>query len=94
MSIAELGSIGEFVSGLAVLVTLIYLAIQIRNRIANLIHQYRQGLLTDEYYDAGIRGTIAFWMKIWEGAGVRVGISATLREVHQEASRLQEEATP
>ena len=30
MSIQELGSIGEFVSSLAVLITLLYLAVQIR----------------------------------------------------------------
>jgi len=163
VSITELGSIGEFVSGLAVLITLIYLAVQVRqtrkvvmaqayhsrsealqdlsmrvaeseslsqiqaklwnhgwpddtsafhelsetqqeqyrayatahmHRMSNLIHQYHQGLLTEEYYDRGIRGTIVMWTKVWEGADVRIATTATLREVHREALRLKEDSTP
>ena len=158
MSISELGSIGEFISGLAVLITLIYLAIQVRqtrkvvmaqayhsrsealqelsmrvaeseslsriqgklhgsgwpqdttcfaelseteqaqyraylsahvHRMSNLTHQYREGLLTDAYYETGILGTIVTWMRMWEGAQLRLPIPVALREVHQEALALE-----
>lgn len=163
MSISELGSIGEFISGVAVLVTLIYLAVQVRqtrkivmaqayhsrsealqdlsmrvaeseslshiqaklqgsgwpqdmtgfaelsdteqaqyraylgahlHRMTNLVHQYREGLLTEEYYEAGIRGTIVTWMGMWEGAQLSLPIPVALREVHQEALRLKQQTTP
>ncbi len=163
MSISELGSIGEFISGLAVLITLIYLAVQVRqtrkvvmaqayhsrsealqdlsmrvaeseslshiqtklrssgwpqdtsgfaelsdteqgqyraylgahvHRMTNLIHQYREGLLSEEYYEEGILGTVVMWMGMWEGAQLSLLIPVALREVHQEALRLKQQTAP
>ena len=41
ISIQDLGSIGEFVSSIAVLITLVYLAIQIRLNTRQLEHHFK-----------------------------------------------------
>ena len=158
MSVIELGALGEFVAAIGVLVTLIYLAVQIRqtkkvvmaqafqhrsealqdismrlaeseslsaisarlraqgwpaneeayqqlpeseqeqyrnfltahlHRMTNLIHQYDEGLLTEKYYQEGIRGTIVMWHTMWQAADVRVVMPEVIGRVYQEALALE-----
>lgn len=44
MTLSELGSIGEFVSGIAVVITLIHLSVQIRQNSATTRADIRQSL--------------------------------------------------
>ena len=48
MSIQDLGSIGEFISSIAVIVSLVYLAIQVRHNTAQL-HENEKALRRNEY---------------------------------------------
>ena len=56
MSISELGSLGEFISSIAVLVTLIYLALQIRQNTKATRASVRQGVTnqSSEYISMGL----------------------------------------
>jgi len=154
MSLGELGALGEFVGAVGVMITLIYVAVQIRqtrkivmaqafqqrsdalqdlsmrmaeseslsaisaklrssgwprdgrafeelsdrekeqyrayltahlHRVTNLIHQYDEGLLTTEYYEGGIRGTIVMWVTMWKAAQIRIRLSGAIDRVYRDA---------
>ena len=57
MSLADLGNIGEFVGSIAVLVTLIYLAIQIRQNTAATKIQIRQAIADSQSANINLRAT-------------------------------------
>ncbi len=63
MNILELGAIGELVGGVAVLVTLIYLAVQIRHAREQLKYQVETDLHT-RLYDA--------WAPVYEGRNAEI----------------------
>ena len=60
MTLNDLGSIGEFVSAIAVLITLIYLAVQIRQNSATTRALIRQSLADSQIGYIGQRGTDPF----------------------------------
>ena len=60
MTLSELGSVGEFVSALAVLATLVYLAIQIRQSSATTRAQIRQSLADSQIQHLNLRATDPF----------------------------------
>ena len=60
MTLSELGSVGEFVGAIAVLVTLVYLAIQIRQAMAATRAQVRQSLADSQLQYVSLRATDPF----------------------------------
>ncbi|MBW2726155.1 MAG: hypothetical protein JRE71_17395 [Deltaproteobacteria bacterium] len=60
MTISELGSIGEFVSAVAVVITLIYLSVQIRQNSATTRAHIRQSLADSQVIYIGTRATDPF----------------------------------
>ena len=62
MTISELGSLGEFVSSIAVIVTLIYLATQLRQNTKAIRAASTQAL------DQSITGNIALWASTQDNA--------------------------
>ena len=72
MSISELGSLGELVSSIVVLITLIYLAVQVRhskNIAMGHSYQYSRGLIGEEQMlQAAERVKMAdgFWVHMTE----------------------------
>jgi hypothetical protein len=59
MILADLGNIGEFVASIGVLVTLIYLAIQIRQNTATTQVQIRQAIADSQFANINSRATDA-----------------------------------
>ena len=43
------------------------------NRMDNLVFQYQQGLMTEEYYKTGIQGPLAFFATGWKVLGLTGG---------------------
>jgi hypothetical protein len=146
MSIVELGALGEFLAAFGVFVTLVYLAVQLRqtqkvvmaqafqarsdalqdlsmrlaesedlsriqlklredadlsdlekqrwrnhllahlHRMSNLAVQHDDGMLTREYYELGIRGTIVFWKKQWDAFGIQLPPNSPLIRVYEDAT--------
>ena len=60
MTLSDLGNIGEFVGALAVLVTLAYLALQIRQSSATTRAQIRQSLADSQIQYLNARATGPF----------------------------------
>ena len=105
MTIAELGAIGEFVGSIAVLVTLIYLAVQIRQNtkalsaasIRNRQNEYflwKQGALSDDVWKASdsiLPGVISRpIVKGWFKSDVARNVVAA--EFYEYATKLVDEA--
>ncbi len=42
-----------------------------RVRLDNLVFQYQQGMLTDEYYATGVKGPLRYFAPLWEITGLR-----------------------
>ena len=57
MSLADLASIGSFISGIVVLVSLVYLGLQVRQAKFHQQAAIRQGLANDAYYASFLAGT-------------------------------------
>ena len=57
MTLADLGNIGEFIASIGVLITLIYLAIQIRQNTDALKVQTRQALSETQFSNINLRAT-------------------------------------
>ena len=55
------------------------------HRMTDLIHQYEEGLLTEQYYEQGIRGTIVMWMTMWKAAEIRIHLSDSVERVYRDA---------
>jgi hypothetical protein len=64
VTISELGSIGEFIGAIAVLVTLIYLSLQIRQNSATTRAHIRQSLADSQIAYIGSRATDPFLRKV------------------------------
>ena len=166
MSIQDWGAIGEFVGGPAVIATLVYLAMQIRqtqrimraqafqgrsealmdlamraaesesisaiyeklresnfpanpsipdtvtplerqrfslvleahiHRFTNLIHQYEAGMLSDEYYEGGIKMAARNFYPYWKAFGVLqwgVGLERVIREIAGDEGRAERSDAP
>jgi hypothetical protein len=61
-----------------------------RIRLDNLVFQYQQGLLTDEYYETGVREPLRRFARLWEIAEIsllafRPSFTAAMREAQENA---------
>ncbi len=64
------------------------------NRMDNLVFQYQQGLMTEEYYKTGIRGPLAFFATGWEALGLleRRGRPSFFAEIENAAAESEQQS--
>ena len=77
MNIMELGALGEFVGSIAVVVTLVFLAIQVRHsknateaNTRSTYYAFQQGLLDAEHYESGFIPAIRNMAPQWRSIGL------------------------
>ena len=84
MSLENLGNLGEFIGAIAVLVSVMYLALQIRQNTKSLITQTGQAIMSqaEEWYNSthwpnNIRGQAAFVVASGHAANADMGNACT-----------------
>ena len=97
MTLQDWGAIGEVVCALAVVITLIYLAKQIKQnthameqgrRLAlaqtyHMHYQYQQGYLDEEYYEDKFKDRVARLAPTWKALGLTSGRRSFFAEIER-----------